>query len=263
MTDIQLPPKPARSRFAILAGLGAIVLTAICWWTVGFSPLDLYRNLGRNNPVARGLVNLKWDEMFSQRSRNAFLETLQLAVLGTAGGALVSLPLALFATEVGNPFRVVRGIVRVFNSVVRAIPDLMWAGLFVLGVGIGKLSGLLALFFFSIAVITKLLSDTVDGIDMGPVEAARAAGASQIQVLRTAVVPQILPAFASFTLYDFEINLRASAILGFVGAGGIGLTLNYFKTEGKWDRLWGLVVMFFIVVFLIERLSVSIRRRLL
>ena len=150
-----------------------------------------------------------------------------------------------------------------FNSVVRAIPDLMWAGLFVLGVGIGKLSGLLALFFFSIAVITKLLSDTVDGIDMGPVEAARAAGASQIQVLRTAVVPQILPAFASFALYDFEINLRASAILGFVGAGGIGLTLNYFKTEGKWDRLWGLVVMFFIVVFLIERLSVSIRRRLL
>ena len=81
-------------------------------------------------------------------------------------------------------------------------------------------------------------------------------------MLRSAVIPQILPAFASFALYDFELNLRASAVLGLVGAGGIGLRLQFFQNQQRWDQLWGLVVMFFVVVFVVERLSVSLRRRL-
>ena len=75
-------------------------------------------------------------------------------------------------------------------------------------------------------------------------------------------MPQILPAYSSFALYDFELNLRASAVLGLVGAGGIGLRLKFFQNQQRWEQLWGLVVMFFIVVFVVERLSVSLRRRL-
>ena len=142
-------------------------------------------------------------------------------------------------------------------------PDLLWALLFVSAVGIGALSGLLALFFFSIAVTTKLTSDTLDGIDMGPIEAANASGASLNQMLRTAVVPQILPSYASFVLYNFELNLRASAVLGLVGAGGIGARIEFFRGRGDWEELWGLVVMFFLVVFVVERLSVTLRRRLI
>src|SRR5690606_41915183 len=124
------------------------------------------------------------------------------------------------------------------------------------------LSGLLALFFFSIAVTTKLTYDTLDGIALGPVEAAHAAGATYSQMLRTAVIPQILPAYTSFALYNFELNLRASAVLGLVGAGGIGVRINFFRNRGEWDKLWGLVFMFFLVVFVVERLSVALRRRL-
>ena len=76
------------------------------------------------------------------------------------------------------------------------------------------------------------------------------------------MVPQILPAFSSYALYDFELNLRASAVLGLVGAGGIGQRLDFFRNRVEWEKVWGLVFMFFLVVFVVERISVSIRRRL-
>lgn len=259
---IRLPPRPRPSPYAIALWIGAVVFTVVSARRVGFSVDGLIEDLQRPNPVLDGLFDASWGEMFSARSRRAFLETLQLAVLGTTAGVIVSLPLALWSTEVGNPYRVPRVVLRSFNNVVRSIPDLLWAGLFVLGVGIGALPGLLALFFFSLAVMVKLTADTLDGIDLGPVEAANAAGASHTQMLRSAVVPQILPAFSSYALYDFELNLRASAVLGFVGAGGIGQRIDFFRNRGQWDKVWGLVFMFFLVVFVVERISVSVRRRL-
>jgi phosphonate transport system permease protein len=259
---VALPPRPKPSLFGIGTWCVVVVFTVVCARRVGFSFTGVIEDLQRPNPVLDGLFDIRWGEMFSERSRRAFLETLQLAVLGTTAGVVVSLPLALWSTEVGNPHVVPRLVLRSLNNVIRAIPDLLWAGLFVLGVGIGALPGLLALFFFSLAVMVKLTADTLDGIDMGPVEAAEAAGASHTQMLRTAVVPQILPAFSSFALYDFELNLRASAVLGLVGAGGIGNRLDFFRNRGQWDKLWGLVFMFFLVVFVVERISVSIRRRL-
>jgi phosphonate transport system permease protein len=257
-----LPQKPGVSMFAVGTAIGAIVLTIITAISVGFSLSEIISNFGRKNSVVEGLLNPDWSQIWSRRSRSAFIETLQLAVLGTATGATVALPLALWSTTFGNPNRALRTLLRSFNNVIRSIPDLLWAMLFVTAVGIGALSGLLALFFFSIAVTTKLTSDTLDGIDMGPIEAANASGASLTQMLRTAVVPQILPSYTSFVLYNFELNLRASAVLGLVGAGGIGARIEFFRGRGDWEKLWGLVVMFFLVVFIVERISVTLRRRL-
>lgn len=259
---IDIPPRPPRSRFAIAVGIGLVAFTIVSAATVGFSLVGIVEAFDRPNPVAAGLRSIKWGEMFSPRSREAFLETLWLAVLGTTLGVGMAMPLALWSTRVGNPYLVPRLAVRVYNNITRAFPDLLWAGLFVLGVGIGALSGLLALTFFSAAVVTKLTADLVDGIDMGPVEAAEASGARHTQMLRTAIVPQILPAYTSFSLYAFELNLRASAVLGLVGAGGIGVRINFFRNRGEWDKLWGLVFMFFLVVFVVERLSIALRRRL-
>jgi phosphonate transport system permease protein len=257
-----LPSKPKPSTFGLTVWAGVVVFTVLCARRVGFSFASVIEDLQRPNPVLDGLFEARLGEMFSERSRRAFIETLQLAVLGTSAGVVVALPFALWTTSVGNPYVVPRVIVRSISNVIRAIPDLLWAGLFVLGVGIGALPGLLALFFFSLAVMVKLTADTLDGIDMGPVEAAEAAGASHSQVLRTAVVPQILPAFSSYALYDFELNLRASAVLGLVGAGGIGNRLDFFRNRGQWDKLWGLVFMFFLVVMVVEFVSVRIRRKL-
>ena len=258
----ELPPKPGRSWFAIGGAIGAIVMTVVTARSVGFSFGDIWSNLSRKNSVIEGAFNPDWSQLWSDRSRSAFIETLQLAVLGTVVGATLALPLALWTTKFGNPNRFLRTIVRSFNNVIRSIPDLLWALIFVAAVGIGALSGLLALIFFSLAVTTKLTSDILDGIDMGPVEAANASGAGLNQMLRTAVVPQILPSYASFVLYNFELNLRASAVLGLVGAGGIGARIEYFRGRGQWEELWGLVFMFFLVVLIVERISVSLRRRL-
>lgn len=258
----ELPPKPGPSWFAIGGTIGAIVMTIVTARSVGFSFSDVWSNLNRKNSVLEGALNPDWGQLWSERSRSAFIETLQLAVLGTVVGATLALPLALWTTKFGNPNRFLRTIVRSFNNVIRSIPDLLWALIFVTAVGIGALSGLLALIFFSLAVTTKLTSDILDGIDMGPVEAANASGAGLNQMLRTAVVPQILPSYASFVLYNFELNLRASAVLGLVGAGGIGARIEFFRGRGQWEELWGLVFMFFLVVLIVERISVSLRRRL-
>ena len=237
-------------------------MTVVTARSVGFSFSDVWSNLSRKNSVIEGALRPDWSQLWSDRSRSAFIETLQLAVLGTVVGATLALPLALWTTKFGNPNRFLRTIVRSFNNVIRSIPDLLWALIFVTAVGIGALSGLLALIFFSLAVTTKLTSDILDGIDMGPVEAANASGAGLNQMLRTAVVPQILPSYASFVLCNFELNLRASAVLGLVGAGGIGARIEFFRGRGQWEELWGLVFMFFLVVLIVERISVSLRRRL-
>ena len=121
---------------------------------------------------------------------------------------------------------------------------------------------MLALFFFSIAVISKLTSDTLDAIDRDPIEAGVAVGATNTEMLRRAVLPQVLPSYVSFVLYGFEINLRASAVIGLVGAGGIGERIQFFQGRGEWDKLWGLVILFFLVVFIVERISIFFRRRL-
>lgn len=258
----ELPAKPGPTPFAVLTAIGAVLLTIVTARAVGFSFGGLIENLSRQNSVIEGLFNPDWGQIWSDRSRSAFVETLQLAVLGTVTGAPTALPLALWSTRIGNPNTVLRTIVRSFNNVVRAIPDLLWALIFVSAVGVGALSGLLALFFFSLAVTTKLTSDVLDGIDLGPVEAAQAAGAGLTQMLRTAVVPQILPSYSSFVLYNFELNLRASAVLGLVGAGGIGTRIEFFRSQGRWEEMWGIIVMFFLIVVVVESFSVTLRRRL-
>ncbi|MEM9131894.1 MAG: ABC transporter permease subunit [Actinomycetota bacterium] len=258
----RLPPRPPPGRFAIGSAIGAAVLTVLTANAVDFSLTGLVTDLTRPNSVIDGLLSPDWTQIWSRRSRSAFIETLQLAVLGTTGGAIVALVLALYATDYGAPNRTVKYVLRLVNAVIRSLPDLLWALLFVSAVGVGALSGLLALFFFSIAVISKLTADTLDGLDRAPIEAAVASGATTTEMLRTAVLPQILPSYVSFVLYGLEINLRASAVIGLVGAGGIGERIQFFQGRGEWDKLWGLVILFFLVVFVVERVSIFLRRRL-
>ena len=260
------PSKPRPSAFGIGVAVVAVALTVLTLWDweygTGFSLRSVFEKLGNENPVVSAIPDTDFGQLFSPRTRAAFVETLRLAVLATSAGVLVALPLSLWSTRFGAPNAVVRTIVRSVSNIIRAFPDILWALLFVSAVGIGALSGLLALFFFSIAVVTKLTADTLDGIDMGPLEAADASGARHNQMLRTAAVPQILPAYASYCLYAFELNLRASSVIGLVGAGGVGARIEFFVNQNNWEAVWGIVVMFVIVVFVVDRLSTLLRRRL-
>lgn len=258
----QRPAKPPPSTFAIMMVVLALALTIVTVIVTDFSLRGILEDLTRTNRSFEGLLSPDWGQLTNQRSLLAFVETLQMAVVGTIIGGFAALPLSLWNSRVGAPNTAIYWVSKSFNNVIRAIPDVLWALLFVAMVGIGALPGFLALVFFSIAVTSKLTSDVLDGIDPGPVEAADATGASHSQMLRTSIVPQILPAYSSFLLYNFEINLRASAVLGLVGAGGLGARIDFYRNLGRWSEVWGLIVLFFIVTFLVEQLSIMFRRRL-
>lgn len=257
------PDKPAPSPFGVGLAVVAVVLTVVTVQTTDFSLAGVLEDLTRKNSSVEGLLSPDLTQITNDRSVALFIETLRMAIVGTFLGGFTALPLALINSPVGAPSPRVRVVAKTYADVIRAIPDVLWALLFVAMVGIGVLPGLLALTFFCMAVVTKLTSDVLDGLDPGPIEAAKAVGASHTQMLRTAIVPQVLPAYSSFLLYGFELNLRASAVLGLVGAGGIGTRIDFFRNRGEWSEVWGIIILFFIVTFLVERLSVTFRRRLI
>lgn len=260
------PSRPRRSLFGlgvILACIALTIVTVADWeYGTGFSIREMFEKLTNRNPVMAAIPDTEFSQLWSANTITKFIETLRLAVLGTLVGSALALPLALYSTRRGAPFRWLQIIARSVSNVVRALPDILWALVLVAAVGGGALPGLIALILFTIAVVTKLTADTLDGIDDGPIEAANAAGATHHQMLRTAQVPQILPAYTSWVLYAFELNLRSSAVLGLVGAGGIGERIETFRNLAQWERLWALVVLYIIVVFIVDRISTVLRARL-
>jgi phosphonate transport system permease protein len=153
-------------------------------------------------------------------------QTLALALMATTLAIFLAVPLGFLAARNlmgANPFtRAVYVIVRTFLNILRSIESLIVAIIFVIIVGLGPFAGVLALTIHSVAALAKLYSEVIEGIDPGPIEAARATGANWLQVVRYGVIPQIIPPFASFTIYRWDINVRSSTIIGMVGGGGIG-----------------------------------------
>lgn len=193
---------------------------------------------------------------------NPLIETFRIGILASVFGCLVALPIAFMASTVTAPNRLSYLLDKSFLNVIRTIPDLFWAMIFVAGIGLGPFAGVLALFFFTMAIMGKLLSETVDSVDPGPLEAARATGSSHFAAVRASVLPQVLPNYVAYALYIFEISIRASVVLGLVGAGGIGRVLEAQRVFFQFDRVLAVVIIIFVIVFAIEQISVALRRRL-
>ncbi len=147
-------------------------------------------------------------------------------------------------------------------NVVRAVPDLLSAAVLVAMVGVGALPGILALVLFNVGIIVKLVSESIDAMDAGPIEAGRAAGGTQLQINRALALPDIWPAFVAQTLYVFELNVRASSVLGLVGAGGLGLLIDAVRTYYRYDQLSLIILEILVLVVLLDALSAAVRRRL-
>ncbi len=185
-----------------------------------------------------------------------------MAVIASVIGCGVGLPLAFIVSRVTAPNTPTMLLGRSILSVIRAIPDILYALVFVAAVGIGPLPGIAALVFFNLGVVSKLLSETVDGVDPGPIEAARAGGGNRTQTVRWAVLPQVLPNYVAYALYTFELNIRASTVIGIVGAGGIGYLLIGQYRFFAWSNVSVIIVELFVLVLVIEFVSIWLRRRL-
>ena len=189
------------------------------------------------------------------------VQTLEIAVVGTGIAALLALPLGFAAARNAAPrwlFRLTRAVLNLF----RAIDTLVYALLFVAAVGLGPFPGVLAVIAYTATVLAKLYSEAIEAIDPGPVEAITATGASALGVLRWGVLPQLAPQFLSFTLYRFETNLRAAAILGFVGAGGIGFYIQTYLRTLNYPAASAVLLVLVALVMVVDWGSSRLRARL-
>ncbi|WP_028552222.1 phosphonate ABC transporter, permease protein PhnE [Paenibacillus sp. UNC451MF] len=191
------------------------------------------------------------------------LETIRMAIIGTVVGSILSIPVSFLAARNVTRVPVLSAAARFVLNLVRTIPDLMYAGVFAAIVGYGMLAGTIALAFFSFGLVSKLTYESIESIDSGPLEAMTAVGANKLQWINFGVVPQVMAQFAAYVLYTFEVNVRAAAILGFVGAGGIGLILQRTLDRLRYDQAATIILFTLVVVLVIDYISTKLREKLL
>jgi len=189
------------------------------------------------------------------------IETLQMAVVGTVLGALASLLLSFGAASNIAPRWVYTGCRWILN-VLRSIPELIYALMFVSAVGLGPFAGILAIVLGSVGSIGKIYAEAMESVQPGPVEALTAVGADKRQIITYAILPQAAPLLVSYTLLLFEGNVRGATILGLVGAGGIGLELTTAMRMYDYGHLCAIILSIIVLVSIIDRLSALIRAKL-
>ncbi|MBV9543260.1 MAG: phosphonate ABC transporter, permease protein PhnE [Chloroflexi bacterium] len=202
------------------------------------------------------------DLLHLQPALGGVLETLDIALLGTCVAVVFSMPLAVFAAENVTPSRAyylgARGII----AVTRAVPDLVWALLFVTAVGLGPFPGVLALSVHSIGMLGRLFAETIEDMDMGPVEALSITGASRVQIVSHAILPGLVPAWTGIALFRLDENVRSSLVLGFVGAGGIGFLILTAMNLFQYRQVATLLILTYLLVMGVERASAFVRARI-
>ncbi len=238
--------------------LGLCLFTSIRATNADFR--QLAENIGQVNAFLRKLANP--DFGYLSRLTDPMIKTLKMSALGTVIGVILAIPVAFLATTVvtGNP--VVTHIFRFFLNVVRTIPNMLLAALLVGIIGIGEATGVMTIMIFTFGVTSQLIFESIETIDLNPLEAAAAVGANKLKIAVWAIWPQISSSVFSYTLYAFELNVRASTVLGYVGAGGIGVKLNEALGLFRYERVSIIILFIFAVVVVIDSLSEGIRRRL-
>lgn len=191
----------------------------------------------------------------------AMWESIAMAWLGTVFATVFAIPLSFLAAEnlVG---RQVAFVTRQAFNLLRAVPEILLAVVFIPIFGLGPRAGVMALGVGSIGTLGKLCYEIIEGLDPGPIEAADAVGGSRAQRLRWGVIPQVLPELASFAMYRFEVNIRASAVMGVVGAGGIGGLLSQYIQFNVWERAGLALVVVIVATIAVDAISGKIRRRI-
>jgi phosphonate transport system permease protein len=190
------------------------------------------------------------------------LETVEIAVVATVLAALVSFPLGLLAAQNTTPWGPIGWVAKGFLALLRAVPEVLWALLFVAGVGLGVLPGVMAITVATIGFLGKFFAESFEVVPTGPIEGVAAHGASHLAQRTFGVLPLAMPDVLGQFLYGLDSSMRFATILGYVGAGGIGFDMMEARRLFKYDRLIMIIVAVAIVIALLDWLSDAIRRRL-
>jgi phosphonate transport system permease protein len=262
-------PLEGRPWFRTLWGFTALVVgieTFMAgWYITEVDPILFLQRLSRGWRISKQLLTPDWSIFWM--SVQLMVESIFLALIATAFSIVFAVPLAFLGARNlmrGSPVRMaVYTLVRGFFNVFRSIQELVFAIIFVTVVGIGPFAGMLALFIHSVASLGKLYSEQIESIDPGPMEAITATGANRVQTILYAVAPQVVPPFLAFTIYRWDINVRTSIVVGFVGGGGIGLALFQYQQLTQWHRVGTVALLTIIVVWALDALSARVREKLI
>lgn len=268
--EVGARPAPPSKLWYVTAELGALVLVVLCIVLVDAKWHRLLEAPGIAATYLPLMIGGVFENPFVApnteywlTSLDFMMQSLAMAWIGTVIGALLSLPIGFLAAANVAPAPVVFVVRQVLN-VIRAVPDVILAIVIMVPIlGLGPVGGALAIGVGSIGTLGKLTSEAIEGIDTGPVEALRASGAGTLQVLRWGVLPQVAPEIIAFWLYRFEVNIRASAILGVVGAGGIGSLLSRVFDVRDWDRIGIALAVIIVVTIIVDQISGAIRHRII
>lgn len=252
-----------RNAFYAVLGLAVFVY---CWNVAEISIVDLLspgKNFGK---LLLDFVSIDLSQSVLTGVFQQMLVTVFQALLATTLGAILALPVSFFAARNlrGDNIvsRALYHITRGLFNVLRSIEALLYVVIFVFWVGIGPFAGMLALAVTSFALIGKLFADAIENIEPGPIEAVTATGANPLQVVVYAVLPQIVPPFVAYLIYQWDINIRMATIIGFAGGGGIGLTLTTYFGSLQYHKAGTVVLFIVVVVALMDFLSAKIRHEL-
>ena len=248
-----------RSR-APLGVLAVVLLTALSVKVTGFDMgilaariREFFVILGEMFPPDWGYLSQVWQPLF---------DTIKMSLLGSAIGSLLVVPFAMLASTNIIRSRLVVSAVRLLLSIVRTLPTLVTALIATYIFGLGTLAGTTAIAIFTFAYIGKILYEEIETVDMGAFEAMEAMGATKARAFVSSIVPQVLPSYLSNCLFCFEGNVRYASILGYVGAGGLGLILNEKIGWREYSSVGMILAVLFVTVFIIETISRAARRRL-
>jgi phosphonate transport system permease protein len=246
-------------QFALqLFGVAAIVWAGMAmdihWPFVADAPEQIGDLAGRMVPP---------DWPFFLQIVDPMLETINIATIGTLLGGLLSIPVALLAAQNITPNSTTLWLARVIVVGSRSVNELVWALIFAVVFGPGPAAGMVAIAVSSIGFTAKLVAEGIEEIDPRQVEAIRATGAGPGKVLVYGIVPQIMPVIVGVMTFRWDINIRQSSIIGLVGAGGIGITLNNAMNTFAWREVTVILIAIFAVVMLSEWLSATMRRRMI
>ena len=262
-------------RFSWKTSLVVLAVLGLTGWSAAGTNFDIIKLLTNTAPVERFVSEMFPPDLSASTLRTTFtgvLETFQMSFLGALIGAIVGFPLAALGTAESSTIGASRGerffkavpyhLARFVLNVFRSVPDILWALVFVVALGLGPFPGTLALAVHSAGILGKLYSETLEAVPARPVDALRATGAGTLQAFLFGRLPQAMGGFTSLTLYQWECNIRSATILGFVGAGGIGQQILVSMNLFAYPKVATLVGVTIVVVLLVDRFSAAVRRRL-
>lgn len=262
---LEVPPKPRRTRKTLVtAGLAAILVAAhvVAWRTTEMSPAALVDGW---KGMARFLGEAIPPDLSGEVLRDSIEAagvTLWIGLLGTTLSIPASLVLALLAARGISPAGWVYQVTRSLLSFLRAVPDVVFALIFVTAVGLGPFPGVLALVMHNVGVMGKLWAETLEDADPGPATALRSAGAGRLQIAAHALLPTVTPQLVGLLLYRFDVNVRSSLVLGLVGAGGIGFLINQSIQLFQFDQMLTHILVVLVLIVAVDQLSALVRRHL-